>query len=60
MTNWCHNICLKCWKRKNSTQRLLRVKDAPRSFCCFCLRANNDGILVRWKGTLLKCEGKCA
>jgi len=56
---WCHNICRKCWDLLFPNIEPHR-QHAYETICCFCGERNNDGIFLRWDGTLLKCEGKCA
>lgn len=60
MTFWCHNICHKCWDKKNPATGPACEENGPTTICCFCSRLNRDGILVRWKGSLLKCGGECS
>lgn len=59
MSEWTHPICPKCWKRRQSRVKPLKVVDPPMEHCCFCGDATQDGIYTRHDPAdpKLKCGG---
>lgn len=59
MSDWTHNICAHCWRRREPERLPSSIIEAPEELCCFCGQANQDGIYIRHdpKDSILKCDG---
>jgi len=48
-SDWTHNICWGCWRKRNPGQRPVQVKllDSMALICCWCGIPTQSGIYVR-------------
>jgi hypothetical protein len=53
--SWTHNICVDCWK-KRYTSRPTAIQGIPEEVCCFCGKANSDGVFIRADPSTLLCK----
>lgn len=60
MSAWGHNICMKCWKRREPGRAPVRFTEADLERCCFCGDMTQDGIYTRLNPNddALQCGGE--
>ncbi len=59
MSEWTHNICDRCWRRREPNRTPV-LGEMGVEICCFCGDATQAGIYVRHdpKDPMLKCGGE--
>ena len=53
---WTHNICGKCWRKREGARVPVKLTKPKTQRCCFCGTANAGGIYVRHNPDLLDCQ----
>lgn len=56
---WTHNICEKCWFKRDPNRTPLKLTGEDLTdVCCFCGSTNQDGIYVRHDPKTTICNKK--